>query len=87
MIKIVKEHIGFHYLLTEIRKYFHSFAIEYIPLEVLTKIRDKSITVNIYRIQDNESIMCGFYCVAFIEYMLAGKNVLRLHEFIFSEGP
>ena len=76
MIKIVKEHIGFHYLLTEIQKYFHSFAIEYIPLEVLTKIRDKSITHNIFRIQDNESTMCGFYCIAFIEYMLAGKTFL-----------
>ena len=27
----------------------------------------KSITHNIFRIQDNESIMCGFYCIAFIE--------------------
>ena len=27
-------------------------------------------------IQDNDSIMCGFYCIAFIEYMLAGKTSL-----------
>ena len=27
----------------------------------------------IFRIQDNESIMCGFYCVPFIEYMFAEK--------------
>ena len=26
--------------------------------------------------QDNESIMCGFYCIAFIEYILAGKTLL-----------
>ena len=26
--------------------------------------------------QDNESIMCGFYCIAFIEYMLVGKTLL-----------
>ena len=56
--------------------YFDSFVTEYIPLEVLNKIRDKSITQNIFRIQDNESIMCGFYCIAFIEYMLAGKTLL-----------
>ena len=49
---------------------------EYIPQEVLHKIKDKSITHNIFRIQDNESIMCGFYCTAFIEYMLAGKTLL-----------
>ena len=24
----------------------------------------------------NNSIMCGFYCIAFIEYMLAGKPLL-----------
>ena len=56
--------------------YFDSFGFEYIPLKVLNKIRDKSVTHNIFRIQDNESIMCGFYCIAFIEYMLAGKTLL-----------
>ena len=40
------------------------------------KIKDKSITHNIFRTKDNESIMCGFYCIAFIEYMLAGKTLL-----------
>ena len=55
--------------------YFDSFEIEYIPQEVLNKIKDKSITHNIFRIQDNESIMCGFYCIAFIEYMLARKTL------------
>ena len=56
--------------------YFDSFGIENILQEALNKIRDKSITHNIFRIQDNESIMCGFYCIAFIEYMLAGKTLL-----------
>ena len=50
--------------------YFDSFGIEYIPKEVLRKVRDKSINHNIFRIQDNESIMCGFYCITFMEYML-----------------
>ena len=44
--------------------------------ETLTKIRDKQITHNIFRMQDNESIMCGFYCIAFIEYMLKEKSLL-----------
>ena len=26
--------------------------------------------------QDSEPIMCGFYCIAFIEYMLAEKSLL-----------
>ena len=27
--------------------------------------------------QDNESITCGFYCISFIKYMLAGKTSLN----------
>ena len=56
--------------------YFNSFGIEYIPQEVLSKIKDKSITHNIFRIQVHESIICGFYCIAFIEYLLVGKTFL-----------
>ena len=52
------------------------FGIEYIPQEVLNIIRDKSITQNIFRTQENNSSMCGFYCIAFIEYMLAGRTSL-----------
>ena len=54
--------------------YFVSFEIEYIPQERLNKIKDKSITHNIFRMQDDESIMSGFCCIAFIKYMLAGKT-------------
>ena len=51
--------------------YFDYFGIHYIPQEVLSKIRNKSIMHNICRIQDNESVIYGFYCITFIEYMLA----------------
>ena len=64
--------------------YFDSFGIEYISQEVLNKVKDKSINHNIFRIKDNEFIMCGFYCVVFIEYMLSGKSFVRLYQFIFS---
>ena len=80
MIKIVNKHMGFHYLFTV---YFDSSGIEYISEEVLNKIKDKSITHNIFRIQDNESIMCGFYCIAFKEYMLAGKILLDYTNLFF----
>ena len=56
--------------------YFDSFGMEYIPQVVLNKIRDKPITHDIFTIGDNESIMSGFYCIAFIEYMLSGKDLL-----------
>ena len=57
--------------------YFNSFGFQYIPTVVLNKIRDKSVTQNIFRIQDNESIMYAFFCIAFIEYMLAEETVLE----------
>ena len=57
--------------------YLGSFGIEYVPQEVTNKIKDKSITYNIFRIQSDVSIMCGFYCIAFIEYMIADKTLLN----------
>ena len=36
----------------------------------------KPITHNITKIQDDDSITCGFYCIAFIEYMVAVKTFL-----------
>ena len=56
--------------------YFDYFGTEYIPQEALNKIKDKSITHNIFRVQVNESIISGFYCIDFIEYMLSGKTLL-----------
>ena len=55
--------------------YFDSFGIEYIPLKVLNKIRYKSMTLDIFRVQDHESINCG----------ASRKNVVRLYLFIFSK--
>ena len=63
--------------------YFPSFGIDDISQEVLKKISDKSITHNMFRIQDNESIMCGFYCIPFIEYMLPGNTLLD-YAYLFS---
>ena len=56
--------------------YFYSVGIEYIPQEVLSKIKDEAITCNIFRKQDDDSIICAHYCIAFIEYMFAGKALL-----------
>ena len=79
--ELVKENSkGTHWVSLFIDKnsavYFDSFGIKYIFQEVLNKIKDKSITHNIFGIQDNEFIMCEFYCIAFIKYTPAEKNVL-----------
>ena len=58
----------FHYFFNKrTAEYFDSFGIEYIPQEVLGKIKNKPSPHNIFRIQDDDSIMCRFYCISFIE--------------------
>ena len=60
--------------------YFNSFGVEYIPKEIMKSIEhsslgNKNIKTSIFRIQDNNSIMCGYFCILFIEYMLKGKTL------------
>ena len=56
--------------------YFDFFGIEYILQQVLDKVEDKSIMHNIFRIQDDDSVMCRFYCINFIKYMITEKCLL-----------
>ena len=55
--------------------YFDSFGVEYIPKEIMKPIGNKNIKTSIFRIQDNNSIMCGYLCILFIEYMLNNKTL------------
>ena len=87
MIKTEKgTHLVSLFIHKDVAIYFDSFGIGYLPQDVLNKIRDKSITHNIFRTQDNESIMCGFYCTAFIEYMIAGKTLSDYTNFRSPNG-
>ena len=36
-----------------------------------------NITTNIYRIQVYDLIMCGYFCIGFIDFMLKGKSLLE----------
>ena len=56
--------------------YFDSFGVEDIPEEIKAFIgRSLSITTNIFRIQAYDSVMCGYFCIGFIEFMLKGKSL------------
>ena len=39
--------------------------------------------VNIFRIQGYDSVMCGYFCIGFINYMFIGKSVTG-HTNLFS---
>ena len=55
--------------------YFDSFGVEHIPEEIKTFIGNKNIKANIFRVQANNSIMCSYFWIGFIDFMLAGKKV------------
>ena len=45
-------------------------------LSSLERSAISSIKSNIFRIQAYDSIMCGYFCIEFINYMLKGKTLL-----------
>ena len=55
--------------------YFDSFGVEHIPTEIMKFIARKKIIANINRIQAYDSIMCGYFCIGFINSMFNGKSL------------
>ena len=51
--------------------YFHSFGVEHIPKEIKKFIGNKNVA-SIYRIQAYDSIMCGYFYLGIIDFMLKG---------------
>ena len=55
--------------------YFDSFGVEHDPEEIKEFVRNKNIIANIFWVQANDSVMCGYFCIGFIDFMLAGKKL------------
>ena len=51
------------------------FGVEHIPKEIKEFVKNKNIITSIFRIQAYDSIMCGYFCIGFIDFMLAGKKL------------
>ena len=66
---------------------FDNFGVEHIPEKIKKIIGNKKIKTNIFRVQGNDSVMCGYFCIGFIDFMLAGKkltdytNLFSPHDF------
>ena len=66
--------------------YFDSFDVEHISKEIKAFIdRSLSITANIFRMQANDSIMCRYFCIGFIDFMLAGKTLTEFTNLFFTK--
>ena len=69
--------------------YFDRFGVEHIrkeirklELEIRNIIGNKNIIVNIFKIRTYDSIMCGYFWVGFIDFVLEGKILLEHTNFI-----
>ena len=55
--------------------YFDSFGVEHVPAEIKEFIRNENRIANIFRVQANNSVMCGYFCFGLIDFMLARKKL------------
>ena len=74
--------IGIHWIALYINgdnvTYIDCSGAEHIPKEIKEFIGNKGIKENFYRIQAYDSIMCGYFCVKFIDFMFKSKNLTNL---------
>ena len=67
--------------------YIDSFGVEHIPREIKAFIdRSLSIATNIFRTRTYDSIMCGYFCIGFIDIMLAGKTLTEFTNLFSSNN-
>ena len=71
--------IGTHWIALYVNNkaitYFDSFRVEHISKEIMKFMDRKNIITNIYRLQAYDSIMCGYFCIRFINFMFNGNSL------------
>ena len=71
------------YVKTDDITYFDSFGVEHISKEIIKFIGRpsssalllKNVMANIFRIRAYDSIMCGYFCIGFINFMHKDKRL------------
>ena len=70
--------VGTHWIALYVKNneviYFDSFGVEHVPKEIKRFIGHKNTKTNIFRMQGDNSIICGYFCIGFIDFMFAGKT-------------
>ena len=56
--------------------YFDGFGVENVLKAIENLLDIKTIKTDIFRIQSNNSIVCGYFCIGFIDFMFAGKTLI-----------
>ena len=61
--------------------YFGTFNVEHVPKENKELVGYKNIKASIFRVQANDSVICGYFCVGFIDFVIAGKKLTDFTKF------
>ena len=69
----VEAHIGLLYFVTEMNVFISIVLVLNMFLKKF--VGNKNIKANIFREQANDSVMCGYFCIGFIDFVLAGKKL------------
>ena len=88
--------IGTHWIALYVKNnditYFDSFGVEHIPKEIIKSIGRKNLIANIFKIQAYDSIMWGYFCIGFINFMCKGKplteftNLFSPYDFLKNDN-
>ena len=72
--------VGTHWIALYVKNieiiYFDSVGVEHVPKVIKKIIGHKSIKINGFRIQANNSTMCVYFCVGFIDFMVADISLI-----------
>ena len=63
------------YVNTKTVTYFYSFGVQHISKEIKNINYNKYIIVNIFIIQGYDSVMCGYFCIGFVDFMFKGNSL------------
>ena len=76
--------VGTHWIALYVKNneviYFDSFGVEHVLKEIKRFIGHKNTKTNIFRIQADNSIMCGYFCIGFIDIMFAGRSLIDFNR-------
>ena len=63
--------IGSLYFVTKVKFFISTVLV----LNIKKVVGNKNIITNIFRVQARNSVMCQYFCIGFIDFMLAGKKL------------
>ena len=81
----MQAHIGLLYFVTEMKLFILIVLVLNIFLKKLKNLFEIKTKTNIFQVQANDSVMCGYFCIGFIDFMLAGKKLTKIVKYLLKE--